>query len=854
MNFKSPKSALFGSVCAAVLLSANTAAAQDFTTTIDFDLDFGSFINLDSLNQSWAEGALGAANVLLEQTALSQLNTAAARVAAGEGLDIDLSANTGSATGGIALKSINEATARTTQLDATVGGTQIAIGSFNTATVDITANDSDVGLVTIEQTLNGNGADGYPVDDAFDFTMGAANYVDAGTAYAGTAQVDGGVVNPTFGTLIDNPAYIANDDDRPEGYDDATAEKIIDTDALLSSVQQAAVSLNTLRITAAADTTLELDGQGFDVAGFSGRGYYAGDEVLYDQNFAISAFNQAVAFSPRPATLDFVNPGLVDGLNDPSVANLDQVAAVTMNTMSFGETDGSADFAVLANTENVFSGKGYEKGYESASQYAGFNGFDSEVNLGNEIYAFTNPDSYFAVGGQASVEAYEFDGDSGIGNVGLTDLSQVAALTVNSISQQGEGALTLKAGYMDGDVDFERASFAQQVSGLDADFGGSYGDGDVDRGLNVAIADTYEGDVAIDTLSQIAQLGFNAISSNGDINGWTTGNEAIRQNDGSSNSIAFGNVNLVEGYTYAGGIAASSVDQMAQVSFNALRASGDLTANLEQVTGLHVNADEDFNTLDLDGEQGNVTVADLSQIAAVRLNSVSVDGAIVDSYVTQSEYNLDDLYFDEGFNELLVDTDRGNVSVDGVVQVAQLSANTLSAGSIGALSELSQTVENLGDDGYLSGDQINDIQVASDARGNATLKNASQTFVLNLNTASASGLVEGDVYQTAADIDLDLDGSAANVAYVYADQDLGSLRNLGGNASVDGLTQTLASNINTFAAESLDGAMVYQYASAIDTPLANYAYVDAEWGVASAERIVQTALNRVNYMSIVTND
>ena len=75
---------------------------------------------------------------------------------------------------------------------------------------------------------------------------------------------------------------------------------------------------------------------------------------------------------------------------------------------------------------------------------------------------------------------------------------------------------------------------------------------------------------------------------------------------------------------------------------------------------------------------------------------------------------------------------------------------------------------------------------------------------------------------------------------------------MGGNASIYGLTQTLAANVNTFSAGSLAGADVMQSASNINIDLMNSAYVDAEWGAASATGIVQTAIGRVNYMSIAT--
>ena len=190
--------------------------------------------------------------------------------------------------------------------------------------------------------------------------------------------------------------------------------------------------------------------------------------------------------------------------------------------------------------------------------------------------------------------------------------------------------------------------------------------------------------------------------------------------------------------------------------------------------------------------------------------------------------------------------------------VTASSINTLSAGSIdtasGIDSGIGQYASGLGgygsDNGYV-GDVVNEIDVAADYAGNASLDNATQTYVLNMNTVSSAGSVSGDVEQVVAYADLETWGPQ-NSTYVYANQDLAGLRGVGGNASIDGLVQTLASNVNTFSAASLDGANITQDLGALYSPLGNSAYVDAEWGAASADGIVQTAINRANYMSITT--
>lgn len=864
-NF-SRRTALSTSVCVAVLAAAASAQAQTFPTTIDFDLNWDNYFDLGDYNYAGVEGALGAVNTNLEQTALSQLNNAAARVAAsyqpseidpwsgtGTGIAIDLTQDSGLDEGGIDLSAGNNAQAWTTQLDALLGGSQIAVTSFNTATVEFTAGGAgDIGLLALDQSLNGdtyNGSPYYP--DAFDFNLSSLNQMDAVAAYAGNARIDGGIANPDFGKLV-----IPNPDYNPE--DEASQEFLADTDQFLSSVQQAAASVNTLRVTSPVDVQLELSSQGFDVQGFSGReGYgYSGD---YDQNFGISTFNEALAFSPRPSTT----------LSDPSIANLDQIAAISLNTMSFGTAAteeaaaGTEDYAVLVDTNNTFSNNVSLTGGGEA-QLAGFNDYNDEVALGNTMVATTDPMAYGMLGGNLSSPYFD-QREYGIGDVALSDVSQVAALTANSIRQNGTGDLTLQAGYFYGgsgefDGAFYKDDFVQSTVNLDMEAGNYYDNGDWESGaVNLALSLTDEGNADISNLSQAVQFGFNSIASGGDINGWNdpNGPGIIQTSEESNPWVGFEYLNDADASTEYGNVTASGLDQIAQISFNTVSAAGDLNANLVQENDFELGAWDDLNNIWLDSdEEGNVTASGLSQIASVRLNSTSVEGAVTSSWLGQAAYDLTDVYFDEGINDLNAETYQGNASVDGIDQVAQLSINTLSAGSIatgsGSDNGINQYAAGLGSYDDYTAWEINEIDVTADSTGDASLANASQTYVLNMNTVSSAGSVSGDVNQWVEYANLDTDGEPQNSAYVDADQDLAGLRSVGGNASIDGLVQTLAANVNTFSAGSLDGANIDQRLGALYSPLENNAYVDSEWGAASADGIVQTAINRANYMSITT--
>lgn len=833
MNIKKgARTALRGSVCAAAIVWANAAAAQSVPSYLGFEMDWDTSFNTWSWNDLGVEGALGASNLKLEQTAVAQLNNAAGSISSDSSLFLDLVQDNGASlvTGQeISQVAINRAMAWTTQGDALLGGSQIGIASFNTGSFDITAGALD-GYVAVDQAITGqrNGVtntgtidDPIFVDNAdYGLNLIAYNSLDAAATYSGNAIIDG---------TVRNPDYIANLADRPLDYDPETPE-------FIDGVQQASVSLNTLRGTSAVDDNfIDFGGQLLDVPGFTG-----GDDPATEVNlFGLGAGNLAVAFSPRPT-----------GTNgDPAIRNLDQIAAITANTISLGEVDGTANFT-LSGVQDTIGG--------DSGQIAIFTGLADDLMLGNRMVATTYAEDYVVNGGEvfdgpAPVLAYD-----GVGDVALDNVSQVAAVQINSIRQAGDGDLTLK---QETAVLGDPATFVQSISDLNLLLGGTNG-GPVFEELNAVVANTGTGNSSITDLSQVAQVGLNGISSGGDINGWT--GYGIPEDDfpgivqsydtqvsGGGNSIGYEFVNFAAAWTDKGAISAEGIDQALQITSNTVSAGGDLNANLLQFGGLAINGLDDANQIVLGNGVGNVAGADLSQLALVRQNSVSVEGDITAAYLEQTG-NADLLSFDQGLNDLEVYTEEGNASIDGISQIAQVSFNSVSADGIslgdGEFGGLYQDVVGA----PYTGASVNDITVESEDAGNASLKDAEQVFVLNLNSISATGAVTGLVDQVAADVDLAGPNSLLNEVLVRANDDILLRRGVGGNASIDGLTQTLAANVNTFSAGSLAGADVMQTASNINIDLMNTAYVDAEWGAASATGIVQTAIGRVNYMSIAT--
>lgn len=833
MNIKKgARTALRGSVCAAAIVWANAAAAQSVPSYLGFEMDWDTSFNTWSWNDLGVEGALGASNLKLEQTAVAQLNNAAGSISSDSSLFLDLVQDNGASliTGQeISQVATNRAMAWTTQGDALLGGSQIGIASFNTGSFDITAGALD-GYVAVDQAITGqrNGVtntgtidDPIFVDNAdYGLNLIAYNSLDAAATYSGNAIIDG---------TVRNPDYIANLADRPLDYDPETPE-------FIDGVQQASVSLNTLRGTSAVDDNfIDFGGQLLDVPGFTG-----GDDPATEVNlFGLGAGNLAVAFSPRPT-----------GTNgDPAIRNLDQIAAITANTISLGEVDGTANFT-LSGVQDTIGG--------DSGQIAIFTGLADDLMLGNRMVATTYAEDYVVNGGEvfdgpAPVLAYD-----GVGDVALDNVSQVAAVQINSIRQAGDGDLTLK---QETAVLGDPATFVQSISDLNLLLGGTNG-GPVFEELNAAVANTGTGNSSITDLSQVAQVGLNGISSGGDINGWT--GYGIPEDDfpgivqsydtqvsGGGNSIGYEFVNFAAAWTDKGAISAEGIDQALQITSNTVSAGGDLNANLLQFGGLAIDGLDDANQIVLGNLVGNVAGADLSQLALVRQSSVSVEGDITAAYLEQTG-SADLLSFEQGLNDLEVYTDTGNASIDGISQIAQVSFNSVSADGIslgdGEFGGLYQEVVGA----PYTGASVNDITVESEDAGNASLKDAEQVFVLNLNSISATGAVTGLVDQVAADVDLAGPNSLLNEVLVRANDDILLRRGVGGNASIDGLTQTLAANVNTFSAGSLAGADVMQSASNINIDLMNSAYVDAEWGAASATGIVQTAIGRVNYMSIAT--
>jgi hypothetical protein len=265
---------------------------------------------------------------------------------------------------------------------------------------------------------------------------------------------------------------------------------------------------------------------------------------------------------------------------------------------------------------------------------------------------------------------YFYMRDYGIGDVSLTEVSQTAMATINSIRQNGEGDLTLTAGYYDAiDEDslggyedeyvFLPEDFVQTIENLDLLVSAANAGPDdlSSSALNFAEASTNVGDVAISELSQQAQFGFNSITSGGDIEGWNAldryGIVQIGGSDSYDASLSAAHTNFIYGRTSLGDVDVAGLEQIANVSMNHVYAGNDLGANLTQLSEFQVAATDDVNDVLLVSlAKGGLVLDELTQVAALRMNSVSVVDEISSMALVQDADNLGELSYSEGINDV----------------------------------------------------------------------------------------------------------------------------------------------------------------------------------------------------------
>jgi hypothetical protein len=862
-------------VSAAAMLVASTSFAAD-TYVDSSSLNSDDWNEIYQWNELLAEGALGAAIIDATQIAsiyAVEINDAV--IDAGDTAYIEQSYWTESDDSsydayddyaGLTLGAGNGLYALTTRNDALVDGvTQVASVAFQTASLDITGSVEGLSTIDIIQTVDGQGYS-RDYEGTYAFGIVADNNIAAVAAFQGTAVIDGQVLNAD--------------------------------EELVNGVQQAIVSLNTLSVTAddGNDVVINLnDGQALDTYGVSGgEDYWDGENVWTDwEQFTLEATNQAFAYAPHPVIA-----------NDPAVKNLDQVAAVTLNSISVGVADGTANFTI-GDTEGFGVGDNY------ASQHAEFNGNDNnlsinfgatywdwgndsnysnEINVRNAAVATTELDVFYWTGAADLGSFGDGDGENlgawvelgydlgyqgdGVGDVALESVSQVASIGINSVTNRGTGDLKLTSTDVVGfegywatdDMDFDQVVANFEFEGYAFDANSNYSNysnywwGRPNDEINFALALTDVGDVTLDGVDQTTSFSFNSIRSGGDLIGWTELDEGVdsRIRQYADTDIFASTPQTIDGSSDDGDIFAQDLSQTLALSSNTITANGNIRADISQDS----YAEWDIyrgNEIELDVEEGALTGGNLSQTMALTINSLSTrdvvddDGEIVtpggnlvtadvDQYAYYTALN------DVTYNDIDIDGDGDNTSVDlgEMSQIALINMNSVDiAGDItigDAYDGGSGLLYQEGTSSSVGSDNFfgNSIRVEEIA-GNASIGSADN------NSVQAAYL---NVNSVSAGGTLSGNVEQQTIADYYVVGNRVAVDTFEGVASVANFAQVAQVNLNEVTAAVFDGADISQYNSnGVEIIMYNTLSAISDIGSVNVDGIVQQATARVNSIS-----
>jgi len=806
-KFRSVARTMLAGVSAAAIMIGSNAAASDYTFSVGFTAPEDIEFKLDNLG--FASAVEGALSQRLEQVAALTVNSIAVSVDLSFEEIVRLEFDAVTDDDEWLLSVANRNIAVSTAGDVVAGGVQIANVGFNLADVTLLG---DTGVLEITQEIH---------TEYYEIRVDATNLMFAGVAFGGTAEIDARM--PGFED-VEVEVPVLDENGEPTG-DFETVTQRQPTGEMVNGEQIASISLNTARIQTESDLAVFLGGQGID-----------GDYEL--EAFAMNA---AIAFSPTPFR----------GGDDPIVRNLDQVAAVTVNSLSFRalEIDGEANadvYLTIRNSESAFEGDWFGQFASDDARLdrpGAFNlavattfgetakeGFDAYLDFAGEDLDFAGEDNGGALRDALRSIENVFDspvygtwqGRDGYGDVNITEVSQLAALTLNAISYVGDGALIIDAELGQG----EDGSFANNVfQVIDRLEGDNIG--------NMALAVTGFGDAAIDDLSQIISVQGNRLSSSGDLefvsDAYQTSDIEIdgREDlavaaplfiqsidyielDRSQGFDAFGNLAVVG--TENGRATTDGLEQFVQVAFNSIAAGGDIKGNFAQdVSSYDGGATANFNP----------------------------------AFRSDQEFEIANLVQILGSNE---------ASGTGIDQTIVASLNSFSAGGefVGVLDQ------------HIHSDDENEFVnaiVAQSEKGTA-ISDSSQTLVLNFNNARVNGSVQGAIIQ---DVTLHAQDSVSQLNfedYSVALSNVAYSQTSRGTASIDGLQQTLVAGFNTVSLGTQSGGdmIVRQRVDdELTVQLANVAFATSDLGVVgagSADRIasisdtVQTAVLRVNTISV----
>lgn len=660
-----------------------------------------------------------------------------------------------------------------------------ATSNLNTQSAVATANSIDVS-VDVPQDIDVQAID-QSVTSAIDLNAGNFNFAVSTfgdttasglqTAFASVNTADVAVVGDI--ASVDLTQDLGTDGDNTDilvgnamlagtaALGTAAITGTVDEDGLdIASRQTAAISLNTAS---------------FDTDQSALLVNLADVQTIEDAN--LGGINYAQAYAPAPLV----------GNGDPSISDLEQVVAITANSIGFGE-------AVVDDTDpdNVIT-------TPDATDFNLNIAYNGDPDLLTDDGSFNIDDP---IGGDALDVEYAsgqfFDGG---GDIVLLDNAAVAT-TIQGVGDLGLGVVSA--------WDEVQNNF-DEVEDL--------------YELDLATGTEGNGPVVLENGLQAAQLNVNGIDSAGSL------------------TISSTEIPIIQDQL-AGGLPTGNTEPVLVLDDDGnlvpLKVAGTFFQEMEDL-----NSDNgDINPFDnlalgVTGT-GDATISDYVQVASIAGNSISSLDDL--TFTTDAEQTAQRNDIDLVNASLAYVLDEGTASISDLVQQASSTLNSVDAGENLALGDFEQVAE----ENVIS---LGNIADAGALEGATNIEDVVQQATLTLNSlTSGDTLSGGDIdqdFRGGDGISIGNSASAGGTSSVFPGLGIASLDV--GTSSLSGLTQIGQANINTISTPTIGGLNVLQDTSNLDLEITNVAGAFVNTGsypidtnIASVSGAVQAAITRVN--------
>lgn len=227
----------------------------------------------------------------------------------------------------------------------------------------------------------------------------------------------------------------------------------------------------------------------------------------------------------------------------------------------------------------------------------------------------------------------------------------------------------------------------------------------------------------------------------------------------------------------------------------------------------------DFWTGELNS--GTVRIENVAQVAALQINTISNPIGNADA--------------DKGA--------VGNVSVNltGPLDIESIKLPTQQSAFAQIFSGADLTIVPV----EIGGNDNVNLMVAATGAGMATIADASQAFVINVNSVNIGSTLSGGLVQNAYNVGEDTEN------YYFENRALALVQGGNGAASINGLTQVMQQSYNTVSAGTLNDFYLNQLATDVRIGNSNNAQVSAG-GAASINNLIQ--LSSLNVNTVSTNN